>query len=442
MDTKILMGRLAVAMALGLAVGCGPTATNSASSASQPPAVADQSAEAFETRLATASTRGVEFLLAQYDKPMTEGGWGPNCPFVGANGLALNALLRTYRPAPADHAAIAATIDSLLEMQELDGAWVSQPRGEAVYETSVVLRALIAAVKASEKYKSRADIIDAIRKGRQYLLKTQVDEIPEFEGDATADESNPSYGGFGYGRRRGSDPSANLSVTHMAMDAIEESTDVAPATGDEIARARAKLSHFLRQVHNLPEAGGQPYNTKPVEFTRDGQTTTSMPGTDGGAMYAPGISTAGYDTRPDGTRVPRSYGSMTYSLLRMYQILGLSKDDPRMKAAFDWIRKAENFAFDKHPGMRADNKNQPYQGHFYFLYSAASTLDELADDGTITDSKNEPHDWKRELGAVLLELQGENGSWVNSRDQSFQEGQPLIATGFALMALGHLQQEK
>ena len=42
---------------------------------------------------------------------------------------------------------------------------------------------------------------------------------------------------------------------------------------------------------------------------------------------------------PDGRRMIRSYGSMTYAGLKSMMYAGLTKDDPRVKAATEWISK-------------------------------------------------------------------------------------------------------
>ncbi len=63
----------------------------------------------------------------------------------------------------------------------------------------------------------------------------------------------------------------------------------------------------------------------------------------------PGDSKAGFVELADGTRVPRSYGSMTYALLKCYVFAGLPKDDPRLQAAFEWCQR--NYTLDVNPGF-------------------------------------------------------------------------------------------
>ena len=53
----------------------------------------------------------------------------------------------------------------------------------------------------------------------------------------------------------------------------------------------------------------------------------------------------------------RSYGSMTYAGLKSMIYAGLSHDDPRVKAAWEWIGR--NFTVDENPGMAASGRKTP-----------------------------------------------------------------------------------
>ena len=67
----------------------------------------------------------------------------------------------------------------------------------------------------------------------------------------------------------------------------------------------------------------------------------------GGFFYTPaagGSSQAG--KTPDGGL--RSYASMTYAGLKSMLYAGLTKDDPRVKAATTWIRKF--YSVEENPG--------------------------------------------------------------------------------------------
>jgi squalene-hopene/tetraprenyl-beta-curcumene cyclase len=54
---------------------------------------------------------------------------------------------------------------------------------------------------------------------------------------------------------------------------------------------------------------------------------------------------------------------------------------------------------------------------------------------TIKDKDGKEHAWAKELGAKLIALQAEDGSWLNKADR-WQEGDKIICTAFGLRALG------
>src|SRR5215207_2193319 len=93
---------------------------------------------------------------------------------------------------------------------------------------------------------------------------------------------------------------------------------------------------------------------------------------------------------PDGRPMARSYGSMTYGGLKSMIYAGLSKDDPRVKAAWSWIRK--NWSLAENPGMRLGDPRNAEAGLFYYRQTFAKAL---AADGepTVTEAKGAAHDW-------------------------------------------------
>jgi len=54
----------------------------------------------------------------------------------------------------------------------------------------------------------------------------------------------------------------------------------------------------------------------------------------------------------------------------------------------------------------------------------------------VEDTKGQQHDWRKELAERLAKLQQPSGSWVN-RSQRWYEGDPNLATAYALMALSY-----
>ena len=187
-----------------------------------------------------------------------------------------------------------------------------------------------------------------------------------------------------------------------------------PQRGRVLGEARRV---FLRPLHRdrLPERPGA-----------DGKVLVRS--SDGGANYRPFDSKAGTVERPDGRLETRSYGSMTYALLKCYIFAGLTVDDPRVRDALAWLGK--NYTWEENPGFETPELAR--QGLYYYYATAARAL-ALAGAGA-TGGKGIPDTWRDDLAARLLELQRENGAWVNEVDR-WMEGLPEVATAFALKAL-------
>ena len=122
----------------------------------------------------------------------------------------------------------------------------------------------------------------------------------------------------------------------------------------------------------------------------------------------------------------RSYASMTYAGLKSMIHAGLKPDDPRVKAASDYI--ARHYTLDENPGLGQ-------AGLFYYYQTFAKALT-LLGKPTFTDAAGQAHDWRLDLTAALAKRQGPEGSWVNPADR-FMEGDPNLVTSYGLLALAY-----
>ena len=117
---------------------------------------------------------------------------------------------------------------------------------------------------------------------------------------------------------------------------------------------------------------------------------------------------------------------MTYAGLKSMIYAGLTPDDPRVKAALDYITR--NYSLDENPGLGQ-------QGLYYYYQTFAKAL-ALLGKPTLIDASGKAHDWRAELTAALAKRQGEDGSWVNPADR-FMEGDPNLVTAYGLLALAY-----
>lgn len=240
---------------------------------------------------------------------------------------------------------------------------------------------------------------DAIVKGGDRFIRGL-----QWDSDEGSDEADFSYGGGGYGGHKRPD----LSNTGFLIEAL-----VASGSGpDDPALQKALV--FVSRCQNLESS----HNTTPFAAKVN----------DGGFYYtiaAGGSSQAG-ETANGGLR---SYASMTYNGLKSMIYAGVGPDDPRVKAAFDWITK--HYTLRDNPGMGA-------AGLYYYYHTFAKALDALGEP-TVQDAEGNTHDWSRELAETLAKQQQANGSWINDENSRWLEGDPNLVTGYALMALSYCQ---
>ncbi|MHC4774529.1 MAG: prenyltransferase/squalene oxidase repeat-containing protein [Planctomycetota bacterium] len=217
------------------------------------------------------------------------------------------------------------------------------------------------------------------------------------------------FGGAGYGNRGRPD----LSNTQTMLDALYE----AGMSPDEPAVQRA-LS-FVSRAQNLQATN------KAVWAGNDGGFVYSPAnGGESMASEAAGEGRSGREVAAGGPRSLRSYGSMTYAGFKSMLYSGLSPDDVRVRAAFDWVRR--HWTFDENPGLGQ-------QGLYYYYHTMARAL-RAAQQDVIEDIDGASHNWREELIDALVARKRDDGSWQNSADR-WLEGRPEMATIFAVLAL-------
>ena len=358
--------------ALGLIVGRRPSATQAADTLSE----------------AEVSDKAVAFLKRRQD---AKGGWSTERNEPGITALAAAALLRSKRVTPADPSVTKA----LAFLEGFIGPKGGLPEAaHANYSTSIALMAFHEANTGG-----RYDRV--IKEGQDFLKSMQWDES---EGKG---KNDPFYGGAGYG---GKNSRPDLSNTTFFMEALRDTG--LPA--DDPGLKKALL--FVSRCQNLKsEFNDQAWAGKV---------------NDGGFVYTPangGQSMAGNE--PGGGL--RSYGSMTYAGFKSLVYAGLTADDPRVKAALDYIKA--NYTLDENPGLG--------QKGLYYYYQAFSKAMAAWGQPTLVDAKGQTHDWRAEVRAALAKRQNADGSWVNPADR-FMEGDPNLVTSYGLLALSYARAKK
>ena len=181
------------------------------------------------------------------------------------------------------------------------------------YVTSINVMALVAA-KQDDKYK--AIIGDAVA----FLKKLQWDE---------EEGKRPKRRLLRRGRLR--QQIAPRSVQHADVPRRPQGRRRRPR------RPGLEEGAHLRQP--LPEPQGREQRSPWAKLINDGSF-----------IYTPatgGVTKVVDKPLPDG--VLPGYGSMTYAGIKSMIYCGVTKDDPRIKKAYEWIQ--HNYTVDKNPGM-------------------------------------------------------------------------------------------
>jgi squalene-hopene/tetraprenyl-beta-curcumene cyclase len=172
---------------------------------------------------------------------------------------------------------------------------------------------------------------------------------------------------------------------------------------------------FVSRSQNLSETNDQPFA-----------------GNDGGFIYTPfagGTSAAGSFMLGD-KKMERSYGSMTYAGLKSMIYAGLSHDDPRVKAAWEWISK--NYTVSENPGMAASGPENAQAGLYYYYYTMARALS-VYGQPIIVDAQGKKHDWRAEMIQKIFTEQKPDGSFLGGA--KWMEGNPILATAYTVIAV-------
>lgn len=329
-------------------------------------------------------TKGLQFL----EVTQAEDGSWTSSQSVGITGLVVTSIMESGRGV--DDPKVQKALAFIASKQQPDGGIHVPDSRFRNYETCIAVLALAEANKDG-----RYDEI--IKKAEANLRGLIWDESKGLE------SSDAAYGGGGYDSKQRPD----LSNTQFLIEALKASGVAA----DDAAMQKALV--FVSRSQNLESAHNQ------LAFA--GKVN------DGGFIYTPvngGDSKAG-TTENGGLK---SYGLMTYAGMKSMIYAGLTKDDIRVKAATDWIRK--NYTLEENPHLGK-------QGLYYFYHTFAKTMSLLGEDEFV-DSDGTKHDWRKEMAEKLAALQQPNGSWNNEADRWY-EGDPNLVTAYCLIALHYCE---
>ncbi|MBI4242807.1 MAG: hypothetical protein HY606_01850 [Planctomycetes bacterium] len=117
----------------------------------------------------------------------------------------------------------------------------------------------------------------------------------------------------------------------------------------------------------------------------------------------------------------------------------MKKDDPRIKAAFEWIKN--HYSIDEHPGFPFDRElslgERRSQQGLYYYYLVMSKALSVYGEKVVETPDGVKHFWANELAERLLKLQDKNGFWKND-NRRWWEDDPVLTTSYVITILNIL----
>lgn len=334
---------------------------------------------AMDPELKGKSNQAVDLGLHYLREHQAENGSWSNS--VGVTGLALRAFLESHRQyKEEDGPFITKSIKFILSQVKPNGA-ISESIQNVSYNTAVAITAL--------KATNNPAYAEVIGNGQKFIKGIQLDESKDYSPD------HQYYGGIGYG----GDERPDMSNQYVALEALKK-TEV--DSNDPVWQRALK---FISRSQNNSETNDQAWAKN-----------------DGGFTYMPGYS-------PNGET--NSYGGMTHAGLVSLLFAGLDKDDPRVTAAYSWIK--QNYTLEHNPGALKD------QGLFYYYNAFAKSMFAYGEP-EITDGNGIVHNWRNDLVGKLLSIQAADGSWVNEVAR-WWEGDKNLVTAWSIIGLNYATNE-
>jgi len=335
------------------------------------------------------TAKAYDFLKTKQNK---DGSFAKEIGGPGVSALVVAALVRNgYGP---DDPVVSKTLEYLESQVQKDGGIYDKKL--ANYTTSVAVMAL-KEVNTKGKY-------DTILKNTSTFLKKL-----QWDDSLVEDKNDVKVGGVGYDAKSRPD----MSNSHYFVEALL----AAGVPRDDPAIQRALK--FVSRCQNLPgETNDQAYAKKTTEKDKGGLVYNPVPGEKNpGTIEGGGL---------------RSEGAMTYAGLKTFLYAGVDKNDPRVKACVDWIRR--NYTLDENPGRGK-------AGLYYYYHTFAKAMDAFGEED-FADKDGKKHKWRAELYDALKKSQQNGGFWVNDKRDAYGEGSPELATSFALLALSYTKPKK
>jgi len=311
----------------------------------------------------------------------------------GITALAIAGLIRNE--VSADDPVVKKALDALGKSARKDGGIYD--KGLQNYTTCVAVMAFKEA-NVGGKYDA------LLKKASDYLKKLQFD-----------DEANDEFrfGGLTYGDKKGR---PDLSNTQFFIEAM-----IAAGVPKDDPALKNALK-FVARCQNYAGKGEDKGND--LAFAKKATEKDK-----GGFTY---VNDPDDKKHSNGEGGLRSQGAMTYAGLKSFLYSGVAKDDPRVQSALKWVRS--NYTLEENPGLGQS-------GLFYYYNTFGKAMEAIGED-QFKDASGKAHDWRKDLFEAIKSRQNKEGGFSNKADKAFGEGDPNLATAFALIALSYSKPTK
>ncbi len=367
------------------------------------------------------TSKAIAYLKSQQDQ--ASGGWsvnpsGPSFPAI--TGLVVTGMLMEPGVKDTDEA-VAGGVRFMMSKVQSDGGIYDKVLPS--YNTAICLCALskVKTPEVTAVVHNAAEFLKSLQFGEGAVARPALGD----ESAKPVDKDHAYYGGWGYGHSGRPD----LSNTAWALDGLHASG----VPSDDPAFQRAMV--FLQRTQMVEKAGGMDINA--MEYAKGSRQggfiySTSESKDAVGSGQSQSSAKTIEETMDDGTKVSRlrAYGSMTYSGFKSYLYAGLSRNDPRVQAAMDWI--AHNYALTENPGAGGDGLY-----YYYVVFARAMAANGEPTIRTVSaDGETAQRRWAEDLVAQLATLQNEDGSFRPMKDGArWMEDNKVLITAYALIAL-------
>ena len=262
--------------------------------------------------------------------------------------------------------------------------------GLSNYNTAICITALHATGKPQ--------LTKIIQDGRKFIAGSQHFGDDEYSG------------GFGYDRDTNR-AYTDLLNTFYAVEAMKMTASVEYLKTKDATKTDINWTEtvkFIERLQNKTDAGSDQA---------------------GGFVYNPKDPKAGAITNDAGKVVFRSYGSITYAGMLALIYANVSRDDIRVRSAFDWASK--HWSLEENPGMG--------QTGLYFFYNVLARSLNAFGAELIPLKDGKTINWREDTLKKVISLQKRveatgMGNWKNDIDR-YWEGDPVLVTSYSLLAL-------